>query len=164
MIAESIEDVKKAFGPTGYKAIKKTGNTEVIVERVNLSGVVDNLGSIGVINFKAFTPYQLEQAVELAKEGRFQDAANQQMAFWIPENYNGYIPSRGEKVMVSVGEYINKTDDVVLTINGIKALPAHSSSPLKEGEFDALFSGVEERVAVEFASKVEEIENKAIKA
>lgn len=156
MIANNIEDVKTAFGPTGYKAIKKTGNTEVIAERIDLRDHVDELGSVGVINFKAFTPYQLEQAVELAKLGEFQKAVNQQMAFWIPETYTGYIPSRGEKVTVSVGEYTNKAGDIVLSITGMKPLPSHESSALTEGAFEALFSGVEQRVAIEFADVVEE--------
>ena len=82
-----------------------------------------------IANFAAYTPYQKAQFVALMKEGRYDEAANQNLTASI--RTNDYMPQKNETVAITVGYVpVKDSEEEALLVTGYVALPVSSGSKL----------------------------------
>lgn len=111
MTAENAKNIIKS-----RKMIETPGKYPLKVTNVtSYNRVNDNTGElteIKIVNFSAMTSWHLKEAVELFKEGKFQEATNKSVAASLRST--DYIPMKGEIVNVIMDE--------ITTKNGITGL------------------------------------------
>jgi hypothetical protein len=110
---QTVEDLVKII--ESRKLIAQPGAYDLKV-----TGVTAYNGN-HIVNLSAMSNYHVEEARELASEGKFQESANKQ--FTINVLPNGYLPAKGEIIKCYI--------DNVKTKSGVEGLFVTSHSELK---------------------------------
>lgn len=137
--AKQILTSRKLVATTGKFTVKCT-NTNPF-RRENKDG---SFTDVTIVNFAAMTPYQLEQAQELFKEGKFQEATNTNLsASQLPGQY---IPAKGEIVDVEMDTIENKEGVSILVVGTIVPRKAEEARRISADAFSDEESEEEETV------------------
>ena len=100
---------------------------------------------ISIANFAAYTPWHLKQFRAAIKEGKFDEAANNNLTASVRDV--DFIPQKNEIVEINVDYVTTKSGEEALLVTGYNALPVSAGSKLSME--DLLSEDTEERVVVE---------------
>ena len=108
-----------------------------------------------IANFAAYTPYQKKQFVSLMREGRYDEAANQNLTASI--RTNDYMPKKNEIIAITV-DYVQVKDSTekALLVTSYTEMPISTGSKLSMEQL--LQDDVEETEHVEM--QLEEADSK----
>jgi hypothetical protein len=112
-----------------------------------------------IVNFQAVTPWHVERAKALIKEGKYQEALNQNITATVFYNEDGtpstYLPAEGEMVKVLVHKIINKQGDPMLAVQSILEISTSETGAVSFDDFFADSDGDEFKDLKEEAKKLE---------
>jgi hypothetical protein len=131
------------------KLVNEPGTYELKVEREpNFHATEER--SVYIVNLGGVTPYQLSKAHSLFSEGKYQEAANEQLTTNVRVSKEGeirdYLPSKGEYVQVRIENVQTKSGETGLFVTSM------TKAPVKEAKAVSLdwLNDTEDEVTNEF--------------
>jgi len=126
--AAAILNSRKLVNKVGKFTLKVTSAQPFL--RTNNDG---SITPVTIVNFAGMTSYQLQQATELFKAGKYQEATNLNLS--ASQLQGQYVPSKGEIVDVEIDTIKNKEGIDILVVGTIVARQAENAA--KISGFDA---------------------------
>lgn len=133
------------------KSLEAQNNPKVTYE------IASGYSQLTIANFNAITPYQLQEALALVKEGRYDDAANKGLSAGITNK--SHYPVKGERVMVEVDYVELKSGETALLVDEITKIAPSQAKSFSMEAIEAMLAGESSDSAPEVEATEEDVES-----
>lgn len=126
--------------PGSYK-LKTTNDTHGLEAKANplvSYEIKEGFSQLTIANFNAITPFQLNEALALVKEGKFDEAANKGLSLGITNK--SYYPTKGERVNVYVDNVELKSGESALFAVEVNEMPTEKAKSFSVADLEAMLA------------------------